>query len=165
MNKFIRKNIISTTIIVILLIIVFLLSSQKENSKTLSDSNDIDLQTKCASSAKSFYEYFVTDPVQRATAEYSNHYNSNLNKCFVSIKQYSTLDTGGFHSTGSEKDLFDAIEKKKYGSYSWMSEKDKKYWDVPPLWCEMYVDGNESSLKTCKSEEEFDAFTTGYMTN
>ena len=125
--------------------------------------NKIVAQEKCAQEAKTFFDYFVTDPQFKQSAELSNHYNRKFDKCFVLIKTYNQVNTAGFLSVGSNNDLYDAVERKVYGSYSWMSEQNKKYWDVPPLWCDMYPDGNKSNHQTCKSEEEFYKFVDAHM--
>lgn len=153
-------------------IIFFIASGCNSQPKQLPDSetknaqqqaNDFDLSTKCAKQAQDFFEYFVPNLQDRQKDEFSNHYNKKLSKCFVLVKQYISNNVSGKFSSGTSKDLYDAIEKKVYGSYSWMSDSPKKYWEVPPLWCEMYADGNQGNLQACKTEGEFDAFTFTYM--
>ena len=125
--------------------------------------NSIDAQTNCSKQAKEFFDYFENENSSKSSNEFSNHFNSQKNKCFVLIKDYAQMTLGGELSAGSSKYLYDAIEKKLYGSYSWMSRSNKKYWEVPPLWCEEYANGEKSDLKNCKTEDEFDSFVSEYM--
>ncbi len=132
MDKWIKENKITATIVIVLVVIfgIFYLQKQSiktesQNSKTLSATSDIDLQIKCASQAKTFFDYFITDPESKKTAELANHYNAKLNICFALVKQYIQTGTGASFSAGTQKDLYDAVEKKVYGSYSWMSQPPK----------------------------------------
>ena len=66
---------------------------------------------------------------------------------------------------GSQSDtsayLMDANERRQYAFYLWISKKDKKYWEVPPISCELTPSLREK--KVCTSREEFDAFVADYM--
>jgi hypothetical protein len=66
---------------------------------------------------------------------------------------------GGKSSTS--KNLYDAIERRFYAAYLWTSRADKKYWEVPPMVCELTPSHGEK--KYCKSEDEFNAFVAEYM--
>ncbi|SRR5258706_3587582 len=143
------------------------ISKQKNQIQELSSkstfSGNIGLQEDCSKQAQNFFDYWENNSKTKQQDEFSNHYNTKLNKCFVLVKTYTQTNTNGDFSFGHGQDLYDAIEKKEYGSFSWTSQSPKKYWEVAPLWCEMYPDGNKSSLKNCQSEDEFDAFTKSYM--
>jgi hypothetical protein len=136
-------------------------TDQQQAEKT--NNNDFDLQQKCSQQAKTFFDYYVSDPESKKTAELSNHYNVKLNKCFALIKQYIQTGTGASFSAGNQEDLYDAVEKKVYGSYSWMSQSPKKYWEVAPLWCDTYKDGDKYNHQVCNTEDEFDNFVSPYM--
>jgi hypothetical protein len=95
-------------------------------------------------------------------AEYTNHYNSKMGKCFIEmtvrVQMKSDLAT-----IWTNKFLSDAYEGKAYGNYSWHTVQGKKYWEVPPVECSMFPDGTDGSLQRCTSEAEFDAFVAKYM--
>jgi hypothetical protein len=48
-----------------------------------------------------------------------------------------------------------------YGVYLWKTHETKKYWEVPPVSCELTP--SLSVKKFCSSREEFDAFVAEYM--
>lgn len=63
-------------------------------------------------------------------AGYENHCSSvKFNKCFMVTS--STKPTGKEVMTFLR--LMDAIEGKDYGTYSWVSQPNKKYWEVKAL--------------------------------
>jgi len=172
MDKWIKENKITTSIVLLLMLVFGLVCqnrlAQKDKNQSIKDTavtTSLDLQIKCSSQAKTFFDYFITDPESKRQAELSNHYNAKLNICFASIKQYIQTGTGGSFNAGAKKDLYDAVEKKVYGSYSWISQSPKKYWEVAPLWCDTYKDGEKNNHQICASEDEFDAFVSGYMNN
>ena len=120
---------------------------------------DIALQEKCAKQAE---QAFKQQAFQRKdSATFTNHYNQKLNKCFVEMYWEDVVGD----TIWRYKVLSDAYEGKTYGEYSWHTEKDKKYWEVPPFTCFMYPDGKEVSLQTCDSEAQFDDFVRQYMEN
>lgn len=168
MDKWIKGNKITTTIIVVLVAFFGVVYFSKQpvqienkDLKTKAIVSNVDLQTKCASQAKSFMDYYVVDQQEKQADEYTNHYNAKMDKCFVLIKHGITVSDGTFGVY--TKNLFDAIEKKQYGSYGWQAQQGKKYWEVAPYDCTIYVDGNQNNTKTCTSEEEFDTLTSTYM--
>jgi hypothetical protein len=63
--------------------------------------------------------------------------------------------------TSTSAYLMDANERRQYAFYLWMTKKDKKYWEVPPLSCELTPSLKEK--KSCASREEFDEFVANYM--
>jgi hypothetical protein len=85
----------------------------------------------------------------------SNHYNVQLNRCFVEI------DIDDYPSTSRQ--LSDAFEGVVYGSFSWHVVEGKKYWEVPPSEC--WVNDASGKKQQCKSNEEFDALLKPYFTN
>ncbi|MFA5196301.1 MAG: hypothetical protein WC401_10940 [Bacteroidales bacterium] len=101
------------------------------------------LQEKCG---KSCEEYFrktyggLTD--QQYTYDYKNHYNKNMNKCFILLDSRSPY-------SGNRKDLRDINENKQYGSF-WRSSKGVI------TFCRV-------SKKECESEEEWDSLVKPYM--
>jgi hypothetical protein len=71
-------------------------------------------QTRCAEIARRYLSSrgFQTDGANGYTADYQNHFNSKLKKCFVLVTSY--LPNQDFVSI----DLFDAIEGKRYAQFN-----------------------------------------------
>jgi hypothetical protein len=63
--------------------------------------------------------------------------------------------------TLTSKLLADAYEQRVYGHYVWTSVEGKKFWDVPPVICELIPSIAQKTF--CSSPEEFDAFVAKYM--
>ena len=118
---------------------------------------NLDLQGKCAKQAGEAFK--VQGYEKEQYANYTNHYNAKLNKCFIKIESMDTKTAKGTFFTN--KVVMDAFEGKGYAEYMWMSDKVKKYWDVPPKLCKVTVPSGEE--KVCKSSEEFDELLKPYM--
>lgn len=116
--------------------------------------HNLELQEKCARQAR---EVFKGDGLDKAPfASFSNHYNEKLNKCFVLLENHVIA---GEAVTSTRLD--DAFEGKVFGNYLWQTEKNKKYWEVPPLACNVVLESGEE--KVCKSSEEFNQLIKPYM--
>ncbi len=116
-----------------------------------------DLQSRCAETAKEFFKRSGYSPDRHA--DYMNHFNPKLKKCFIVIKtsKWNNATATMLDSTG----VFDAVEGKSYGEYVWQSDKGKKYWEVAPLTCSgTKLDG---SYQVCHSEVEFTNLMADYM--
>jgi hypothetical protein len=113
-----------------------------------------DLQEKCAAqAARMFHDWGYDANESKTINSYQNHYSQTFRKCFISI------DLVGFPTTN--KFLVDLYEQRTYASYTWIADKEKKYWEVPPRMCTLVSPlGNETF---CKSQEEYDAFVATYM--
>ena len=59
-------------------------------------------------------------------ASFGNHYNSEMGRCFVQIKDTEDDKTNP-GTVIITKDLSDAFEGKTYAQYMWHSDKVKKY--------------------------------------
>jgi hypothetical protein len=121
----------------------------------------LDLQATCATQAKKVFQEWETEAKgfgsKRVSADYQSHYNTKIKKCLVLI---NTLDqVGGEFLTGIN--LLDAFERRYYASYGWSSKPGKKYWEVPPLICELIPSSRQK--KICTTQEEFEAFVAEYM--
>lgn len=158
MDKWIKQNIITTSIIIVLVVALGFFYFNKQTTKNVSD---IDFQTKCATQAKSFFEYYLSNLKDREGYEYSNHYNSNLNKCFVLL--WRSFDLTGPVTVMNNTHLYDAVEKKEYGNYALVIRPGASSTEM--FDCKMFPDGNQRNSKTCKTEEEFDAFIKPYVEN
>jgi hypothetical protein len=56
-----------------------------------------------------------------------------------------------------------SYENRTYAGYIWMPDpnKVKKYWEMPPIRCELTPSANEKRL--CNSEDEYNRFVATYM--
>lgn len=163
MDKWIKENRITTAIILVL-VIVFA-------AKTSLNTSDVELQTKCASSAKTFFESFVSDPQERQIDEYSNHFNTKLNKCFVLIIRKHQTDT--ILGYLSDKFLYSAVERKEYGELHEIYDGKIAGADHLLVPCIMLKNGDSNDSKSCDQGDkdnlgsannvQFDNFVKGYM--
>lgn len=118
-------------------------------------SGTLDEQRKCAEQArKDFKDWGYTE--NRKLADFVSHYDSTADKCFMQIKY-----TYGSEPIWTERAVFDAFEGKVYARYVWHTEKDKKYWEVSPVHCEVSL-GSGDKVQ-CHSETEFDDEIKRYM--
>jgi hypothetical protein len=131
---------------------------------TLARSQSLDFQAMCATqSRKAFQEYeneFKTGVGKMYTtisSDYQSHYNTQLKKCLLLIE--STRMLGDQSSTFVT--LMDAYERRLYANYLWISRKDKKYWEVPSMQCELVP--SLRNKRNCTTREEFDAFVAEYI--
>lgn len=117
----------------------------------------LELQEKCAKQAG---EVFKSDGwAKEQTAGFENHYNEKMNKCFIMIEDMGVRANSGRFS--NSKSVSDAFERKNLATYFWMSDKVKKYWEVPPLQCNVTLPSGEK--KVCRSSDEFDELVKVYM--
>ena len=117
----------------------------------------LDLQERCATQARREFNELGWNKYQMA--DFSNHYNVRLNKCFMEITNTDTRSAKPQILTS--KSLSDAFEGKVYGSYVWSTQKGKKYWEVPPLECTVtLLSGDE---KVCHSSDEFNELVKQFM--
>lgn len=117
----------------------------------------LDFQEKCARQAREEFRLYGWD--KHTMAVVLNHYNAQLNKCFMEVQDTDTKSAPGQIVTS--RNVLDAFEGKMYASYIWSTEKNKKYWEVPPLECKVTsLSGGE---KVCRSSEEFDELVKQFM--
>ena len=135
-------------------------------SGTLSRSQSIDVQEKCASQAQMSYQESEREGREHSTrlgafftgsSKYRSHYNTRLQKCLMLIDQTQTL--GNRVSAGAT--LTDADARHVYAIYIWISRENKNHSEVPPIVCELIPP--ESDRRNCTSRNEFDAFVAVYM--
>jgi hypothetical protein len=128
-------------------------------------SQTLELQATCAAQAKrSFQEYSAEDKADSAkfgmstlNIDYRSHYNTKINRCLIVTEKMSSV--GGQTSTTVE--LWDALERRQYAIWLWQTHPTKKYWEVPPVACELTP--NYQGKRNCTTREEFDAFVAQYM--
>ncbi len=116
----------------------------------------LDYQEKCAEQARKAFNDLGFKP--NDMAGYENHYNAQLNRCFVSVQN---TDTKYAPTIWTHKTLFDAYEGKEYGDYSWHTVENKKYWEVPPFMCKVVLPSGDDQY--CKSDDEFEKLIKTYM--
>jgi len=117
------------------------------------------LQEKCANQAEKMFRQlgfkFSSNSLGSDTLQ--SHFNTRLNRCFMTVE--STAYQNGQMSTN--RFLLDAYEQREYGSYFWVSDSVKKYWEVQPVSCkEMPLSADEH---VCHSDDEYKAIVKRYM--
>jgi hypothetical protein len=93
----------------------------------------------------------------RMSGDYQSHYNVKLGKCLMLIERRDIVGSQ-FTTTAY---VIDANERRQYATYVWMSRDGKKYWEVPPMACELNPSLREK--RPCKTRDEFDEFVALYM--
>ena len=96
---------------------------------------NLEFQQKCAQQAEKIFHqlgYKLNEARNAISSSYESHYNTKLNKCFMTV---STVKLTPRFVTS--KFLIDAYEQKGYAEYMWMADKDRKYWEVPPVDCRL----------------------------
>ena len=89
--------------------------------------------------------------------DYQSHYNTKIKKCLILTEKHYTF--GGQPTTAIN--LWDAFERREYATWLWEAHETKKYWEQPPMACELIA--NYRSKKNCTTREEFDAFVAEFM--
>ena len=109
---------------------------------------------KCFRQALIFF-----NELKAPAASFTNHYNGDLEKCFVLVE--SVVDSKTFRGrTETSKDVYDAYERKPYAVFRWVSDPAKKYWEVPPTYCSVWT--RPGVEKSCHSEHEWDELARPY---
>jgi hypothetical protein len=125
--------------------------------ESLNKAASIEMQQKCAQQSKAEFNRSGFD--KDDTANFTNHYNAKLNKCFVemfSMKSHRTPYVPTVYRSVS-----DAFEGKTYGEYMWINDLGKKYWEVKPFVCKVTLLSGED--KYCESDREFEELIKVYM--
>ena len=129
------------------------------NATSLAQQASIELQEKCAKQAKAAFDNMSFQ--DRTLASFSNHYNVKLNRCFIETEQDIVIYPSAPDIIWTYKFVTDAYEGKDFGSYVWHTDKVKKYWEVPPVQCQVTLPSGEEKL--CKSSDEFDDLIKVYI--
>jgi hypothetical protein len=134
---------------------------------SIARAQSLDQQERCAQQAKrayaetdaefEAYNRAATQKTVRFSGVYQSHYNVKLGKCLMLVE---TRDMIGSQSITTAY-VTDANERRQYATYFWISREGKKYWEVPPMSCELTPSLREKSF--CKTREEFDEFAAPYM--
>jgi hypothetical protein len=121
---------------------------------TLAHSQSLDFDAMCKAQAEKEFQKGGWNDTE---AWYQNHYNTKLKKCLMLIESRGRLGAQGTKSLT----LPDAYEGRVYATYFWVSDKVKKYWEVPPRECTLIP--SFSSKRYCETTEEFDEFVAEYL--
>lgn len=122
-------------------------------------------QKVCAEEAqKAFNKSFKTEQ-DGVSYEFTSHYDAKNNVCYVLVHGSGVArprgTANGNPSPYVSYSLFDAIEGRTYGDYVWINSTQKKYWEVPPMTCEVRPRGSDKML--CHSDDEFDQLIDKYF--
>jgi hypothetical protein len=116
-------------------------------------------QKVCAEGAqKAFSKSFKVEQ-GGISYEFTSHYDAQMNVCYILV--HGSGVNIGTQSPYVSYVLFDAIEGRTYGQYTWINTQKKKYWEVEPLDCS--VSPRDSDKVTCKSAYEFDRLIDKYF--
>jgi hypothetical protein len=130
----------------------------------------LDQQAKCGSEAERAFiqQGYVINGVTRSSGDpngdydvwavYQSHYDPQLNRCFMLVE---TTGAGHKNVGDQQKFLVDANENRIYSEYMWIPRQDKKYWEVPPIECQLMPSLTEKT--PCHSEAESMAFVARYI--
>lgn len=115
----------------------------------------LETQARCAQQAQSTFNALGWNKELGSLAE--NHFNVSLGRCLLKIERTSTIGS----TQWTNKSVMDAFEQKVFATYAWKSDAVKKYWEVPPVMCE--VTSTAGKRQPCGSEDEFEALIKQYM--
>jgi hypothetical protein len=118
MNKFLKENWFKLIIVIILLIVglvavyCFVIIIPRQQQQASNAANNLALQGQCANAADKFYtNNGGYKSIAGVNTSYQDHFNSQLNKCFILISSYMPSDD----SLGI--DLYDALGGQHYASF------------------------------------------------
>jgi len=117
----------------------------------------LDLQEKCSKQATLAFEEMNFQ--YRDRTSFTNHYNVKLNRCLIETEQYMVPSSPDIFWT--YKNVSDAYEGTVFASYAWHNDTVKKYWEMPPVACEVTLPSGEEEV--CSSSDEFDKMVKIYM--
>src|SRR5262249_6601331 len=122
------------------------------------------MQKKCADSAAAYWKNAGDDNKTDGFSTYLVHWNTKLNKCLILIREQWPNPYTKEPTTMYSKDLNDVLGGGNYADFmaSQQFPSDKV---VGGCWMNAAGDGAIVSGQRCKSEEEFDAYTSPFMTD
>jgi hypothetical protein len=128
-----------------LLIVFFTISLVGCSDNKNSDDKKVNyqLQEQCGKSSEEYFRITYGELFGGGwNSEYKNHYNKNMNKCFILVDIVSPIKV-------NRKYLWDVNENKQYGMFNNSSKGII-------TWCRV-------SGKECKSISEWDSLVKSYM--
>jgi hypothetical protein len=111
----------------------------------------LDLQERCAQAAEKTFR--SSGWKTELGSAYQSHYNQTLGVCLIEIE--------GHTEGGVTKSVSDAIEGRLYALYVWIQKPGKKYWEVPPVTCQLIPTQKEK--RDCTSDREYTDFAASLM--
>jgi len=138
---------ITLFVLMMLMFLSWCTNNQETQQIDTSNTASIDVQQKCATQAKIFFDNKKADI---NTWDYQNHYNVNQNKCFILITERF------FDDSGISEILYDVFENKEYANGTF----GKDWLGKPSNYC-YFID----QTKDCKSVTDFNGFIKNYMEN
>jgi hypothetical protein len=128
---------------------------------------DLELQAKCSKASKQWFDENAAGlgNDRNQTIDFSNHYNKNLNKCFVLLEYRLNMEThrdgAGLKSEQIQRRLFDVYENNQIGELSKMhAEGEGKLQSTPPT---DTVGSCSVRDAKCASEADFEKSIKPYM--
>ena len=124
------------------------------NDEKTSESN-FELQERCAKYAHDLFTDSLWDNDVKFS-DYTNHFNSKLNKCFALIELQPPLNE---KNKSNFSFLEDAVEHKEYWSDIWWFNKDWTQFHLCSL------NEQDNTPQKCNSIEEFRQYAKQFMEN
>jgi len=120
-------------------------------------------QKVCADEARKAFSKSFKAEQDGIAYEFTSHYDAQNNVCYVLVHGSGVVkgNASGSSSPYVSYSVFDAIEGRTYGEYVWINSTQKKYWEVPPMICNVNPRASDKIL--CKSDDEFDQLIDKYF--
>jgi hypothetical protein len=131
----------------------------QNDAKKQQVSTQYDLQSRCSKDAKVWFNENWNRDKDTKLLDYTNHYNSAQNKCFILVEYHYSLADGS--SWMMDMSLTDVYENDKFGSLSVTHMIRYK----PVVETEQTVVSCEVVGAKCKDVDEFNRLVQPYMSN
>jgi hypothetical protein len=118
---------------------------------------DLDLQAKCSSAAKSWFSDAFGRDRDTILLHYTNHYNKSQNRCFALVEWHYTTNFGPGSWT-NHMSLGDVYENSQYGDFAAQHINS-----VKPTYTQDIIAPCEVLGVKCKSADEFDNMVQPYL--
>jgi hypothetical protein len=121
-------------------------------------------QKVCAEEARKAFNKSFKAEQDGVSYDFTSHYDAQNNVCYVLVHGSGAVHGSGTNANSSayvSYSLFDAMEGRTYGEYVWINSTQKKYWEVPPMMCDVKPRGSDKML--CHSDDEFDQLIDKYF--
>ncbi|MBI2476479.1 MAG: hypothetical protein HYV67_04545 [Candidatus Taylorbacteria bacterium] len=115
--KNLRENWCTISILLLILLVIFLF--QKPTPRIFLRGDNLNASERCSSKSAETFQYTINQRQQVfgsiSYQGYQNHYNSNLNKCFVTVTYYAD---------GNHIELLDSYENSALAGCTYRKSKD-----------------------------------------
>ena len=119
---------------------------------------DYDLQAKCSKDARVWFNENWKRDKDTLLLDFTNHYNKELNKCFLVVEYHYRLGLEG--TWVNDVELYDVYENSKVGTFGEDHIVSKK----PAFETrDVMVDCELFDVRKCKTLEEFNGLVRPYM--